>query len=33
VLAGLTKRIAPSLESIAVADAAGLEEALSRLTA
>ena len=33
VLAGLTKRIAPSLESIAIADAAGLEDALARLTA
>lgn len=33
VLAGLTKRIEPSLESIAIADAAGLEDALARLTA
>jgi [acyl-carrier-protein] S-malonyltransferase len=33
VLAGLTKRIAPSLESVAVADAAGLKDALGRLTA
>jgi [acyl-carrier-protein] S-malonyltransferase len=33
VLAGLTKRIAPSLESIAIADAAGLDDALTRLTA
>ncbi len=31
VLAGLTKRIAPELESIAIADASGLKEALSRL--
>jgi [acyl-carrier-protein] S-malonyltransferase len=31
VLAGLTKRIAPTLESIAIADAAGLEDALARL--
>ena len=33
VLAGLTKRIAPSLESVAIADAAGVEDALARLTA
>jgi [acyl-carrier-protein] S-malonyltransferase len=33
VLAGLTKRIAPALESIAIADASGLEEALARLKA
>jgi [acyl-carrier-protein] S-malonyltransferase len=32
ILAGLTKRIAPTLESIAIADAAGLEDALARLT-
>jgi [acyl-carrier-protein] S-malonyltransferase len=32
VLAGLTKRIAPSLESIAIPDAAGLKEALAKLT-
>jgi len=31
VLAGLTKRIAPALESIAVADASGLDDALTRL--
>jgi [acyl-carrier-protein] S-malonyltransferase len=33
VLAGLTKRIAPSLESIAISDAASLKDALARLTA
>jgi [acyl-carrier-protein] S-malonyltransferase len=33
VLAGLTKRIEPSLESIAIADAAGLQDALARLAA
>jgi [acyl-carrier-protein] S-malonyltransferase len=33
VLAGLTKRIAPSLESVAVSDAASLKDALARLTA
>jgi [acyl-carrier-protein] S-malonyltransferase len=32
VLAGLTKRIAPTLESIAIADAAGVKDALARLT-
>jgi len=32
VLAGLTKRIAPSLESVAIADAASLDDALARLT-
>jgi [acyl-carrier-protein] S-malonyltransferase len=31
VLAGLTKRIAPNVESIAVSDAASLDEALARL--
>jgi [acyl-carrier-protein] S-malonyltransferase len=31
VLAGLTRRIAPALESIAIADASGLDEALARL--
>ncbi|HEX5639840.1 MAG TPA: ACP S-malonyltransferase [Burkholderiaceae bacterium] len=33
VLAGLTRRIAPALESIAIADATGLDEALARLGA
>ncbi|MGZ9031236.1 MAG: ACP S-malonyltransferase [Burkholderiaceae bacterium] len=33
VLAGLTKRIAPALESIAIADAPGLDDALARLKA
>lgn len=33
VLAGLTKRIAPSLESIAISDAASLKDTLARLTA
>jgi [acyl-carrier-protein] S-malonyltransferase len=33
VLAGLTKRIAPSVESIAVPDAAGVKDALARLSA
>jgi [acyl-carrier-protein] S-malonyltransferase len=33
VLAGLTKRIAPTLESVAIADAASLRDALARLTA
>lgn len=33
VLAGLTKRIAPALESVAIADAASLRDALARLTA
>jgi [acyl-carrier-protein] S-malonyltransferase len=33
VLAGLTRRIAPTLESVAVPDAASLKEALARLTA
>jgi [acyl-carrier-protein] S-malonyltransferase len=33
VLAGLTKRIAPALEGVAVSDAASLKEALDRLTA
>ncbi|HET9023862.1 MAG TPA: ACP S-malonyltransferase [Burkholderiaceae bacterium] len=33
VLAGLTKRIAPSLESVAIPDAAALKDALARLTA
>ncbi|MGZ8272671.1 MAG: ACP S-malonyltransferase [Burkholderiaceae bacterium] len=33
VLAGLTKRIAPALESIAIADAPGLDDALVRLKA
>jgi [acyl-carrier-protein] S-malonyltransferase len=33
VLAGMTKRIAPSLESIALADAASLKDAVSRLGA
>ena len=33
VLAGLTRRIAPALESIAIADAPGLEDALARLRA
>jgi [acyl-carrier-protein] S-malonyltransferase len=33
VLAGLTKRIAPALESIAIADASGLDDALARLNA
>lgn len=33
VLAGLTKRIAPALESIAIADAAALDDALTRLNA
>ena len=33
VLAGLTKRIAPALESIAIADASGLDDALARLGA
>ena len=33
VLAGLTKRIAPTLESIAIADADSLRDALARLTA
>ena len=33
VLAGLTRRIAPALESIAIADASGLDEALARLGA
>lgn len=32
VLAGLTKRIAPTLESIALPDAAGVQDALARLT-
>jgi [acyl-carrier-protein] S-malonyltransferase len=33
VLAGLTRRIAPALESIAIADASGLDDALARLKA
>ncbi len=33
ILAGLTKRIAPALESIAVADASALDDALARLKA
>jgi [acyl-carrier-protein] S-malonyltransferase len=33
VLAGLTKRIAPALESVAIPDAASLQEALSRFPA
>ena len=33
VLAGLTKRIAPAVESLAIADAAGLADALARLKA
>lgn len=33
VLAGLTRRIAPTLESLAVSDAASLKDALARLTA
>jgi [acyl-carrier-protein] S-malonyltransferase len=33
VLAGLTRRIAPTLESIAIADASGLDDALARLNA
>lgn len=33
VLAGLTKRIAPALESIAIADAASFRDALARVTA
>jgi [acyl-carrier-protein] S-malonyltransferase len=33
VLAGLTKRIAPTLDSVALADAASLREALARLSA
>ena len=33
VLAGLTKRIAPNLESIAIADAPSLKDALARLAA
>ena len=33
VLAGLTKRISPALESIAIADAASMKDALARLTA
>ena len=33
VLAGLTKRIAPTLESIAIAEASGIDDALARLRA
>ncbi len=33
VLAGLTKRIAPSLESIAIADTASMKDALARISA